>query len=170
MIRIICILKAHVYSANYFFLSSFSFFFFSSPYFASWSHFYFHSSLFPSSRNSGSPSRARAIHPIFLPPLIATHHRFPSPSKQPPPDKTRVVNSTRRKPTHLSLSTTHPPRELGDLLEILTATFLFGDARQYRMSLISDLSFESFSSRGHFSFLASKASTPCRLIQKRSSA
>lgn len=108
---------------------------------------------------------AHAIHPIFLPPLIATHHRFPSPSKQPPPDKTRVVNSTRRKPTHLSLSTTHPPRELGDLLEILTATFLFGDARQYRMSLISDLSFESFSSRGHFSCLASKASTPCRLIQ-----
>lgn len=80
---------------------------------------YFHSSLFP--WNSVSSSRARDPSAFFFHSLPC--RGFPSPSKQPPPtDKTRVVNSTRRKPTHLSLSTIHPPREPRDLLEILTAT------------------------------------------------
>lgn len=74
----------------------------------------FHSSLFCllDPRNSGFPSRAWPIP--ALPSLVTSRIAFRPPSKQPPPaDKTQVVNSTRRKPTHLSLSTTRPPLSRG---------------------------------------------------------
>lgn len=104
--------------------------FFLSPFYLALS-FYFHSSLFLSPRNSDSPSHARdSSATFFFRPL--PRHGFPSPSKQPPPtDKTRVVNSTRRKPTHLSLSTTHPLREPRDLEILMTIVRSFSATLDY---------------------------------------
>lgn len=77
--------------------------------------------------------------------VLLPRHSFPSPPKQPSPtDKTRVVNSTRRKPTHLSLSTTCPPRELVDLLEILTAIALVSSQRYSAMSYFRLKVYQSF--------------------------
>lgn len=51
---------------------------------------------------------------LILLSLVTSCAAFRPLLKQPPPaDKTRVVNSTRRKPTHLSLSTTSPPLSRG---------------------------------------------------------
>lgn len=86
--------------------------------------------------------------------VLLPRHSFPSSPKQPSPtDKTRVVNSTRRKPTHLSLSTTRPPRKLRGLLEILTAIVLVSSRRR------SIFSIKNFSKnvdfRNHSSFVKS---------------
>lgn len=60
--------------------------------------------------------------------VLLPRHSFPSLPKQPkqpsPTNKIRVVNSTRRKLTHLSLSTTCLPWKLMDLLEIFTVITL----------------------------------------------
>jgi len=61
------------------------------------------------------------------PPLpVAARYGFPFPPKQSllsfPTDKTRVVNSTRRKPMHLSLSTSRLSPEPRRLFEILMAS------------------------------------------------
>lgn len=144
---------------------SFLLFFFSLPYFALWSHFYFHSSLFPSSRNSGSPSRAR--DPSDLSSSAHCHTPPLSVPVETAPHQIKLESLTRHagnRHIYLYLRLIRLGNS-GIFLKFLRLRSFSGDARQYRMSLISDLSFESFSSRGHFSFLASKASTPCRLIQ-----
>lgn len=112
-----------------------------------------------------SVSRARSIRSFFLRSLPHTTAAFRP--RRNSPHQIKLESLTRHagnRHIYLYLRLIRLGNS-GIFLKFLRLRSFSGDARQYRMSLISDLSFESFSSRGHFSFLASKASTPCRLIQ-----